>query len=203
MSRLVTFGCSYTYGHGLPDCHIPPTSPGKKPSDMSWAALLARRLNIELNNVSKPGISNAHILWHLLNYTFSKDDICIVMWTHFNRHPVSMLNADSSIMEWESYEDVKYTPNQLEDKNLTIKNFISIHHAHLHLLNKKINHIFLLVPWPEYTYACPPALDIPVLHRNIYLGNMMIDTALDGLHPGLESHKKIADSIYKEIHVIR
>jgi hypothetical protein len=203
MSRLVAFGCSYTYGHGLPDCHIPPDWPGEIPSNLSWPSLLARDLSLELINVSKPGISNAHILWYLLNFSFKDDDICIVMWTHFNRYPVSILNNDPSKMEWDSYEDVKYTPNQLEDKNLTIKNFISIHHAYLHLTSKKIKHKFLLVPWPEYTYTLPSQLFIPTLIRDIHLGNMLIDTALDKLHPGLASHNKIAKAIYKELNVIR
>lgn len=45
MSRLIAFGCSHTYGHGLPDCFIPPHRPGTDPSKLSWPYPLGELLN--------------------------------------------------------------------------------------------------------------------------------------------------------------
>lgn len=205
MSRLIALGCSYTYGHGLPDCHIPPNKPGPNHSKLSWASILAQKLNLELVNMAKPGISNIHILWQLLNFDFKDDDTCVTMWTHFNRHPVSILNDDSSIMYWGSYDDVKYVSGveHLVDKNLLLKNFISIHHAHLYLRLKNIKHNFLVITWPEVTYQVPSALFMPVFLKGVHLANMLVDKALDNLHPGIKSHQNIANFIYEKFNVIR
>ena len=45
MDRLVAFGCSYTYGHGLPDCIMAKGRAGKRPSKFAWPYLLAKKLD--------------------------------------------------------------------------------------------------------------------------------------------------------------
>ena len=74
MSRLVAFGCSYTYGYGLSDCHIEPNKPGPNPSKLAWPSLLANMLDLEVVNCSNIGASNIHILWRLINFDFKNDD---------------------------------------------------------------------------------------------------------------------------------
>ena len=56
--RLITFGCSNTYGHGLPDCHVPPNEAGPNPSKVAWPQLLADRRGLECVNLGQPGGSN-------------------------------------------------------------------------------------------------------------------------------------------------
>ena len=46
--KLVTFGCSYTYGHGLPDCIMAKGRAGKRPSKFAWPYLLAKKLDMSV-----------------------------------------------------------------------------------------------------------------------------------------------------------
>jgi hypothetical protein len=82
VSRLITHGCSFTYGEELQD-----------PSVSSWPSLLANQLDVELVNLAKPAYSNDAILQDLVaqdinqiptdhppgweNYT----DLVIICWT--------------------------------------------------------------------------------------------------------------------------
>ena len=87
MQRLITFGCSYAYGTGLEDCknwffnqfhHL-------KPSKLGWAQTLANKLDIELVNKSFPGSSNIEVLYSILKFDFKKDDVAVIMWSHYVR----------------------------------------------------------------------------------------------------------------------
>jgi hypothetical protein len=74
MSRLVAFGCSYTYGKDL-----------EKPNQDSWPSVLAGLLNLECVNQSIVGAGNLEILWNILNFDFQDDDQVFIMWSHFTR----------------------------------------------------------------------------------------------------------------------
>jgi hypothetical protein len=69
--RLVTFGCSFTYGQGLPDC---PTGV-EAPSQYSWPYLLSSQLDRQLVNRGIPGASNLQILNEILNFEFEETDL--------------------------------------------------------------------------------------------------------------------------------
>ena len=44
---LITFGCSFTYGHGLPDCIGGPDGhAGPTPSEQAWPAMLGKIINM-------------------------------------------------------------------------------------------------------------------------------------------------------------
>ena len=54
MDRLVAFGCSNTYGEGLPDCWVDKNGDpsrtkagfhGPKPSKLAWPRLMANNMN--------------------------------------------------------------------------------------------------------------------------------------------------------------
>ena len=57
-NKLITFGCSNTFGVGLPDCW-PNT---EFPSKLGWAQQLANGVSLPLTNLSRPGASNLGIL---------------------------------------------------------------------------------------------------------------------------------------------
>jgi hypothetical protein len=81
MSRLVAFGCSHTYGHGLPDCFIPPYNPGLTPSKLAWPNHLAKLMNIDcVVNQSLCGASNKEIWDRVLTFDFEKDDQVFILW---------------------------------------------------------------------------------------------------------------------------
>lgn len=198
MSRLVAFGCSYTYGHGLADCHIPPNLPGKFASNLAWPSLLANQLNVDVVNCSNPGASNIQILWKLLNFKFEINDICTVLWSHFGRSPFSKLEYDSSLIKWSEYDKsvIRVLPN-LDQNNIVIRNYISIHHAYLFLQTNSIPHRFMIGPSDAFVYM-QPDIEIPTLIKKSFR-DFSCDKALDLSHPGPITHEKIAKEFYNNI----
>lgn len=89
--KLVVFGCSFTYGHGLPDCldgnNI---GPGSKPSKFSWANHLKTSLGLsKLTNKGIPGASNKIILNEIVNYDFKKEPTkVVILWSNFERKTI-------------------------------------------------------------------------------------------------------------------
>ena len=84
MNRLVTFGCSHTFGQALPDVwdskkeeHLFHNGASK----YAWPQLLANKLNIECVNQGKPGASVKEIWYRVVNFDFQKEDIVIVLYT--------------------------------------------------------------------------------------------------------------------------
>lgn len=202
MSRLVAFGCSYTYGHGLTDCHIDPNLPGSEPSKFSWPSLLADMLNVEVVNCSDPGASNIHMLWKLINFEFKKDDICVIMWSHFGRLPFSNLKYDPNNVIWENYDRsvIRSLPD-IDKENIIVKNCIVMHHAYSYLEMKNIKHMMVVAPNDLKSYKFP-YINIPSLNADITIQKYQSDLALDNLHPGPDTHKTIAKEIYNKINVI-
>ena len=67
--NLITFGCSHTYGAGLPDCWIPNKGHGPKPSNNAWPSVLKQKLNFKsIDNSSRPGSSNKMIAKTIIEY---------------------------------------------------------------------------------------------------------------------------------------
>jgi hypothetical protein len=203
MSRLVAFGCSNTYGHGLEDCHIEPINPGHEPSKFAWPSLLANMMNLEVVNYSKPGSSNLHILWRLINFKFEPDDLCVIMWTHFGRLPFAVLKYDSSMIEWNDYTDnrFKHQLPELEAENIIIKNVIAFHHASTFLEKEKIKHLMLLGS-NDFFKVKVPDIEIPSLDKDIIVDRFRKDVALDKRHPGPITHQNIAKEIFNKLNVI-
>jgi hypothetical protein len=85
MSRLITFGDSFTFGHHLPD-----------PNTQSWPAILADLLNRELVNVADPGASNIEILTAILSFDF-KDMINLLDRKTFSRVDLALDNSHPGV----------------------------------------------------------------------------------------------------------
>ncbi|NBP59254.1 hypothetical protein EBU71_22405, partial [bacterium] len=86
MPRLVAFGCSYTFGEGLPDTYpIPELHKDRVPSLQAWPAHLGKKLNLESINYGWGGSGNAEILLRLLKTKIYSDDIVVIQWSHFTR----------------------------------------------------------------------------------------------------------------------
>ena len=159
-------------------------------------------LNLDVVNSSNPGASNTHILWKILNFEFQPDDVCVVMWTHFDRYPFSKLNSDSTIVKWEGYDskDIRYLP-ALDQTNLIIRNYILIQHAYLYLSSRNIKHVFT-VATTDADFKRPPGIVIPTLVAGSTLSRTLTDKAMDNSHPGPETHANIAREFYNKINVI-
>lgn len=70
--RFFSFGCSYT-----------------KYRWSTWADIIADDLQIEYHNLAKEGMGNVGIMHEIiktdLEYKFTKQDLIIVLWSHWNR----------------------------------------------------------------------------------------------------------------------
>ena len=203
MSRLVAFGCSYTYGYGLSDCHIEPNKPGPNPSKLAWPSLLANMRDLEVVNCSNIGASNIHILWRLINFDFKNDDLCVIMWTHFSREPFSNLKYDPAHIYRDNYENFSVMQElpDLNKENIVIRNIIHIHHGYSHLTSKNIKHLSIIASHDAISHKFPN-IKIPTLMKDIRVNKSKLDKALDGLHPGPNAHMDIAEQLLDKINVI-
>lgn len=185
MKRLVSFGCSYTYGGFLKD-----------PLVESWPHHLAQHFGVNFKNMAKPGSSNLEILWDIMNYRFQPDDWVFVMWTHFPRTIIfNATGRHERIGPWRQeqalYENWLSYNN---DTSINIKNWITIDHATLHLEREGIDYRMIIGGNPDERNSFP----LCIKPRNFLdLEFVNYDFASDLSHPGPESHKILAEKIYR------
>jgi len=189
LSRLVVFGCSFTLGSCLPDNN----GFDKQPSKFAWPSLLAEKLNREVVNNGIPGNNNLHILTELLKFDFKSDDVVVILWSLFARE----LLSDFDIVN----NDLKKLWVMLQhDSGIKHKNWLYVNHAHLFLKSKNVKVLQahtdfegIVLPIPEILST----IDMPDVIYNVR--KHFIDLALDNQHPGVESHKLIAQSFYEKL----
>lgn len=200
-SRLVAFGCSNTFGHGLEDCYNKENNgPSWKPSKFAWPNILAEKLDRQCINLSVPGSSNK-IIWHtLLNTSFRFNDVVFVLWTFPERYCIITDNEGN-------HEEIalfhktrasksfyKYLHNET-DMNVDLNNRIS--HSCLYLKSIGIKSYHAI-----YNYRDLTQLDwnaVPMLQTSFKDIQQKHPRALDKVHPGHEAHKEYARQLYKEI----
>lgn len=204
MARLVSFGCSITYGQGLPDCYVQNTSdptgfsPRIYPSKYAWPNILAQKLSLESDNKGIPGASNKEILLKVLDTKFNRDDIVILLWSYTQRS-IIFENKDSKtrflpFMPESNIKKEFYTLHTEHD--LIFQSVLDIHHANMFLLNKDIK---------VYNFYFDELLSksplVNILPKIVFmpLTSMHIDNALDNMHPGLKSNEKIAEFLIEHI----
>lgn len=196
MSRLITFGCSWTAGRGL-----------SNPLAESWTAVLGNMLKLESVNNGLAGASNLEILYNILNFDFSSSDIVVILWTFKERDLVfDTNNSFLRIGPWmdklrdpEGHRRLLNWSSAHNDRDNFVRCTLHIHHAKMFLENKKIrNYDFsinqtesLLTDCPQWTnvdrnYATQPNLNV-------------IDRVNDNVHPGPNSHSQFAKQIYQLI----
>ena len=191
-SKIVVFGSSDTYGHGLPDCK---DMPALIPSKHAWPSLISQMSGITVENLSKLGASNREILLKILNTDLTNDALVIVCWTHVHRS--FLLGSDNSIerlipIAKNTKTDCFYRLYDL--KNLAFNSLIEISHANAILKNKgcRVYNFYtdnLLNPNDKYF---PLEVNLVEIDKRTHI----IDFAEDKLHPGLKSHASIANYIY-------
>jgi hypothetical protein len=197
MGRLVAFGCSLTYGHGLPDCFVPPIHPGDKPSEYSWPFLLGKKLGLEVVNLGSPGSGNLEILYKLLQYNFDKNDLCIVHWSFYERLDLVRLSTDHTYRINFENIDKEFLSEQGYIIHTELRNFMVIHHAYLNL--EKINIPYLFIDKKNHVVPVPSFLKTNNYSNYNLNEYFTLDLALDNSHPGIESHKRFSDYLYRKI----
>jgi len=93
--QLKSFGCSFIYGTELVD-----------PSNNTWPAHLAGRLNYNYKCYAKPGAGNLQILEQILNQASNKDDydLFVIGWTWIDRF--DYYNADQTGEFWKDWSTI-------------------------------------------------------------------------------------------------
>ena len=140
---LVTFGCSFTYGHGLPDCIADDgISNGSTPSVLAWPNQLKAICNFKsVDNQGEPGASNKIIIKRIIEYKkYSRQSFVIIFWANFDRHTIFLAKdntkrihmlpnfiSDSMPKNFWKYHTVGTNFNEAE-----YKDFIKRHYGYYH-----------------------------------------------------------------------
>ena len=213
VTRLVTYGCSYTYGHGLPDCIHKKNMqwPGEHPSFFAWPRLLSKHLNIKkVANRARCGSSIKELGHKVLQSPIeASTDFVIIMWT--NPFRVGILNDDDSttnLGHWgigdsntknyykHYYNDLDMLYNYASSVimcNEFLKSegvrFLTIEHtpSFMYFNRYSKEHWYRLCNFQndEKYFALPPL--------------SYVDYAVDGKHPGIKQHEWYAQVLKNQI----
>ena len=205
MSKLIAFGCSYTYGTALPDCKnwMLDKLHNLQPSNMGWASLLAQKLGLECVNESFPGASNSEIMYNVLKYNYKKHDTVVIMWTHYARDMLFNFSYKYPFFRdrlgpWAKTHQERKWAEYLSEKDYAMKSWFHIHHADLYLQQQGVKYIH----YP----ATPKELDsyrLEFINVNNYHsdGIEYVDKATDDMHPGIQSNRLLAEKMYRILDV--
>ena len=223
IKRIVAFGCSHTYGHGLPDCQDGEflNLPGPKPSKIAWPELVANKLGVACINQSFPGSTNFKIYKSIIDFPFEDGDCAVVMWTNVMRDTLHF--KDNTIVDigpwlllepsskWYSLMKYKYKEiDTIAEKQKLAKNYYSVHSDHDMIIKSEI-YIRSALSFLKL-YKIPKFFSISTLGNsgygfNIYsmldepvdMADYEVDRAPNDTHYGPETHKIWADIALRRI----
>jgi|TARA_R110002124_G_scaffold19114_1_gene76996 hypothetical protein len=191
--RIVAFGCSYTYGHGLPDCLDNNGHPGPNDSKLAFPVLVAKKLECEYVNLGKSGNSNKEIWNDILNFKFQDDDIVIITWTYYSRFCIIKSNTTQRINPWNE-RDKPFYMNYSNRNDMLLDFYTRLNHINTYLQTKNIKSFNYVIEDSENESPEWNTVDILGVFQKI-------DEADDECHPGEHSHVVFADEIHN--HIIR
>lgn len=117
--KLKSFGCSFVYGNELNDCN-------GQASNLTWPALIAKRLGLDYECYAQAGCGNLHIANNILNQVSVEPAVYVINWTWIDRFDyvnsandswISLLPNDTS--ENSNYY-FKHIHSQFRDKLTTL-----------------------------------------------------------------------------------
>lgn len=198
--RIVAFGCSYTYGHALPDCIEGEFKAGAEPSKYAWPQLLADHYVVPCENQGKCGGSNKEIWYRAINFPYQKNDIVLILWSHFDRFCVFMNCKKIHVIgPWldndkktKGFYKHMYTERDAEYDFLLRANHLKAYLDRLGIIN------FQMLTEPRLNYDEPWNL-VKFIDINFLTILRKYPRALDGKHPGIEAHQKIAEILKHHI----
>lgn len=200
--RLIAFGCSYTYGQGLPDCESSKlagfTFDRSTPSKLGWPQQTADALGLKLINKSIPGASNLEILYNILSFPFEETDTVVIMWSHTLRDMIvsRMFNIFPSSRKqlglWKKSRIAMKWAAQLSEEDYAMRTWIYMHHAGLHLESINVKYIHYPVTMQELNKFKVPNLKIDNLYKT---GLVQLDQCENDSHPGIKSNSATANVI--------
>ena len=206
MHRLIAFGCSCTYGVGLLDCFVPPTSAGPKPSKTAWPETLGKLFNVdEVINKSRPGASNKYIWKCITDFNFKDTDIVFINWAQLDRYAI--FNSDNNchqIGNWQISWDKRskvYYKQMHTDYDSKYDFYIRADHASRYLksINVRHYHTAMGVDTNDAILKSPQWFSVDFMNTSLYNIRDLHPTALDNIHPGQEAHDHFANDLHLEI----
>ena len=194
MPRIIAFGCSMTYGDGLEDCYPEQIHPSK----FAWPQIIADQLGLECVNKASPGSSNKKICHEIINFKFEPDDLVFVQWSYRERSTFYKSKEEfTNIGHWATDPiSVFYNTNYSEyDSNLNNKVYIGYANVFLKQQNIKFYNILLKKTDRD--------LITTFNHIPLYICDYRekFTRALDGMHPGHESHLEFSRALLKHLNI--
>ena len=219
--KLVTFGCSFTYGHGLADCMAEDGSNGPTASEQAWPSVLGKLTGMKVDNVSEPGSSNLMITKAIVDYSkYTKDTVVVVMWSNNDRETIYKTGNEKLHMLPGFLDDTMpgtfwfdkdknnfkktittYYENYHEDWNATLNQTIRMNFVHAFLKNKGIKSFHVHSEHHRLDINYFKKFNVRDLNLKYFnwKNNFHIDDALDipKPHPGPRSHALMATNIQR------
>ena len=205
MSRLVTFGCSYTEGFALPGWEAGSDDPWPsinnctiKFSDYCWPKVLAKKLGTECVNIGRGGSSNLEILVRIQNFKFRPDDIVAVLWSFYTRENAFSVRFPGSIDRahdpaFQFHEDYYKIHS---DGDLFLRTKIYINYVKMLLEQNNLMYHMGSINQLGSFRMLDVHMTVPSPQLDSFPG---IDKALDNAHPGVQSHEKYANIVYRRL----
>ena len=198
MSRLVAFGCSFTFGDSLED-----TLDNTRPSKLAWPNLVANKMNLDCDNQAVCGLSNLGIVDKIINYKFDETDIVLVMWTFFERDLLWQDDGTSYNLTWNlsnsELVDSWATTHTVRDRR--IRAWYNMHHVYHYLKALGLRFYFLHTSQEKGFLSIKPtwAENINFLPTKFTDFMNRFPKALDNSHPGSKSHEFLASFVFQYI----
>lgn len=183
--RLVTFGCSLTYGQFLEDRDT-----------QSWPAQLGAMLNVPVVNMGIHGASNKEILYRILNFDFQSDDVCVILWTNLSRWIIFNENNSDRLGAWQNTKQASaFVEHFWNDYDMELDLFERANHA-----QRIIPNSYHLVSSNEYIKNIPNWNKVNFLTDiDFHYIRQQYTPASDGKHPGKEAYTELAKKLCNEI----
>lgn len=118
--QIVTYGCSFTHGMGLPD-QVDYNDPEFSPSKYAWPAVLEKFLGVPVTNRGRAGASMKYISHQIVQEVkeHSETTLVLVMWTFWHRHAI-LTTPDPNVF-----------PDTLAAWNFSSRDDTQFYHKHL------------------------------------------------------------------------
>lgn len=191
MPRLVAFGCSHTYGLGLPDC---PTI-NNSPSKLSFPSVLGKMLDLEVLNKADTGASQKQISATILDTEIFKDDIVIINWSNPSRRGIWNGTHWEQLASWtEDKTWKKFYAKYHREADDVLDSIMNIKLANYYL-NERCNSVINSLHLLHSEIISKTKIDIIFRDDNVYFKELKCG------HPDQKSHEVFAGRLLELLNV--
>jgi hypothetical protein len=182
-AEMWVFGCSYSYGVGL------------KENNQCYSRILSEQLSLRLQSIARPGSSISWSLRHLLQANIKPTDVVVWQITtperytlgiDYNNVTEAVLKNNNNRSAVDFYSDPQLFYNHINCLNIGLR--------HLRTLGVKFA-ITSLDSSSELNHQC--LLEYTKHPEYCYMPDILVDLGSDNIHYGPETHKRVAEKLYK------